>query len=388
MARLQVSLKKISAAFSDLSLQKVVAYFFIIFISLLLIIFFVGTDIISTLGGGSIDPNVVATVNNQKIYMGDLYRFSRQYRDQDIEGQEGLLLNNLIARVLFYQRAKELGIDPSESRVMKFIRGLFRDKNTGMYDPELFKDYLEKSRSSLPDYYRNVYKEVVADEFRRLIQIGITLTGEDLRVAYAFLYGECRVMYNYIPDEAFKSRVMNTISISEMELSAEMAKNKDKYPDEASNRRLTRERLEQARLDSAAKEFLEKINSMAQKGATFNETAAVLGGSTGITPAFMPGDPSKDGEKNPVLSELGKSPNFLVQCMFTPAQKSSYVIATPGGFAVITPLELKLSGKEPEASDLNKIADRISMDILNSAYNRLVTRLSEEAKITKKLKTD
>ncbi|MBN1531879.1 MAG: SurA N-terminal domain-containing protein [Spirochaetes bacterium] len=374
---------------TKLPLQKIFAYFFIGFISFLLIIFFVGTDIISSFGGRSVDPNVVAVVNGQKINRVDYFRYSQRFREQDIQGKEMMILDNLIAEILFYQRAKQMGIEPTEGRVMRFIRGYFKDKNTGTFDEETFKDYLQKTRTSIADFYRNTYKEVVSDEFRRLIQMGFALTQSDIRTEYAFLQSNCQVQYAFIDMEEYRKRVSASVTVTEQELKAAMEKNRERFSDEATNRRVTKEKLEEEKFSATASSLLEKINAMAKKGESFAQAAALLGARTGVTPVFTLGEPVKQGTAgDPVLTQLEKAPNFIDECIFTAPQKTSRVLVTPGGIAVITPLQLQLAAGEPSDSDYNRISDRLSRVIFDSAYNRMIGSLREEAKIVKKLKTD
>jgi hypothetical protein len=374
---------------TKIPLQKIFAYFFIGLISFLLIIFFIGTDIISSFGGRSVDPNVIAVVNGQKINRVDFFRYSQQFRDQDMQGKEMIILDNLIANVLFNQRAKKMGIAPTDGRVMRFIRGFFKDKNTGTFDEETFKDYLKNTRTSLPDFYRSTYKEVVSDEFRRLIQLGFAVTPDDVQTEYAFLQSNCQVQYSFITVEDFRKRISASVAVTEPELKAAMEKNKGRFSDEATNRRVTMEKLEEEKFASTAGSQLEKINALAKKGESFAQAAAILGGRAGVTPVFLLGEPVKQGAAgDPVLTELEKSPIFIDECIFTAPQKASRVLVTPGGFAVITPLQLKLAAGEPTASDYSRISDRLSRVIFDSAYNRMIVSLREEAKIVKKLKTD
>lgn len=375
---------------SKIPMQKIFAYFFIGFISFLLILFFVGTDIISSFGGGSIDPNVIAIVNGQRLYRIDFIRYrDSHYRDSEMDTRENekRILDSMIADVLFNQRARKLGVDPTEDLVIKEIQENFRDKKTGVFDSERLKEYLERTHTTAAEIHRVFRKGVINTEFRKLILMGFAFSPDDVLTEFRFMKSQCQIQYAYISADDLKKRLQDKITPTELELSTEMDKNKKTYTDQAMNRTMSLKNLADRKFSNAVNGIIGQINQLAKKGGSFAEAAGLLGGRPGISNTFILDQPVKDAAGRE-LKAFTNNLIFMEDCIFTGPQKTSKVYISEDGLYIFTPLRVALAQGEPTEAEYASIVEKLSFAGFNTAYSKLIENQILESKITKNLKTN
>jgi len=183
-------------------------------------------------------------------------------------------------------------------------------------------------------------------------------------------------------------RYTGSLSVTDEEIAAEMKNNPGELKDPATDKDRIKEKLAGKKITSIEDELIGKISAIASSAGSFNEAAALLQGTGGISEVFIPGDPLKEqgGETN--LMPVRNSRVFRETCVSLPAGTASEPIRTPDGIYIFTPVMKQTDPKDPSDADLKALANKMQKDRTASTINSILLRFSEESKIVKNLKND
>ncbi len=367
---------------------KIVGYIIIGFFTLIIIISFGVPDFMSRLG---MDQNTVAVVNGEKIHRLDYIRFRERFshllKESKNKEMERMILDNLIMKRLLIQKIDSLGIKISDERVKKSIKTIpyFIDKS-GKFDNKIFKRYLEYSHQNLPDFYRMRREELLIDELRQLIETGVGITADDIRLERAIEKSALQIKYCFVSNKKLKKRYKDRITVSEKEIDDELKKSKEEIKDPKSDRNRIKIKLEKKKFDNIKKDMARKIDKLAYEKKAFANSQSIFNGEIFYSNIFKIGEQVRQkGKKGRVVYAINSSQVFKEDSLKIEIGKTSRAINSYDGIYVFTPIKKKINFKSPSQEEFNKIADKLMMEKNNAIFMTLLSSFREKSKITKSL---
>lgn len=193
---------------------------------------FMGIDVIVTP-----KERTIATVNGseisvddfQMIYNNQLNRLKNQFGNQLNEDMLKMMnlkkkaLDNLVARELFLQKAKEHGIIVSDQELMESIASMFRTPE-GQFNQDFYRQTLAKNGLTTEQFENGQREQLIIGKLQTIIMGGVKLTDAELKEWYDFENSEANLQYVSFDPADFKS-----VEIKDAELADYFEKNKDKY---------------------------------------------------------------------------------------------------------------------------------------------------------------
>lgn len=369
---------------------KAVGYIVIGFFLLIIIISFGMPNIMPQAG---MDPGTVALVNGQKLNAMDFLRFRdsmlRQYQNFTYNKfLDGMILDRFISRELMYKYAEDLGLNSSDERVGKTLKQWFTDADTGKYNPEILKSYLERSNQSFASFENTVRHDMTLNDLQTIMYEGTAISFEELKTEYACRNTKLRIRYAFLSEGDMKKRFASQISVSDADIDEDMRAHPEELKDPKTDRDRIKNKLELNKFTKAENDLIERINEIAERQGSFAASADMLGGIRGISAIFAPGEQVKEeGDNGRDLSPLVNSDIFRETCMTLNANVSSKAVRTSAGIYVFTPVLKRLNVKEPSDEDLENLRNEISYQMANFSIDTIALKLHEEAKIIKNLET-
>jgi hypothetical protein len=364
---------------------KIGGYFLIGFFTLIIIISFGMPDFISRF---SLDKSTVAIVNGEKLHVYDFLRYRdniyRQYGRN--EQMDPFILNQFIGEILIVQEGIKYGFEPTDDRIANYIKSIpiFKDAKTGAYDGKKFKDFLAGNKFTFGEFNKILKRDLIKEDFLQYLKMGIAVTKDEINFNQLTSNGKIKVKYAFLSGEDLKKRFIDKIAVTDNEISDEMAKNKSELKDPKTDRARIKQKLTDAKLAEVKKELLEKLNVLADKKASFNESSALLNGTVKITKEFTPGAPIlEDTKESQPVTQIENSKVFREQFLSLEKGIASAPIEAANGIYIITP-ELKdikqETLKEEERVNLSK---KLEYQKINALSQNLLASLMEKSKITK-----
>ncbi len=380
---------------SKSKLVKAVGYFIMGFFGLIIVISFGMPDFVSKLG---LDNTTVAIVNGEKIHAFDYYRFRDRYKDllskesSDKQNMENTVFRNFIGEILILQKAKDLGIDATEERILRYIRGMqeFQNQATGRFDMERYRMILRQTNMSTVNFTKMVRNSLMKEDLFRYLQMGTAVSPDDINIEYTANNSKIQIKYAYLARNEMEKRFSGRINVTESEITEDLGKNPGELKDPNTDRLRIKDKLKKKKLDESIKGFVADLNSAVEKNGDFNMVADLLKGMTGESKVFKMGDEvldNKGKEENP-LTDISNSMVFRESCLSLKKGASSKVIESGAGLYIFTPVMLDVNLKKPGESDYASLERIIGYEMLDAITRNMMTSLSEKSKIVKNLKTD
>ncbi len=367
---------------------KIGGYVIIGFFTIIIVISFGMPNFMTKLG---LDDNVVAVINGEKLYRLDFLRYRDSLADRvenvnKKEVQESIL-NSMIMRRLLLQKADEIGIQVSRSRVVRSIKNIpgFKDKQ-GKFDKEVMERYLTHYHQGFEDFFLLVKEDIILDELRGLIFLGTGVAPDEVNTEYFLDKSKFRIKYCYLPASDIDKRFKDKITVTEQEIDEELLSSKDEIKDPVTDRMRIKDKLSKRKLDDYKNELIEKIDKLAIEKKSFNEAASFLGGKILMSDIFKLGDPVKSDDKGAILHSIYNSMIFRDNLLSMKPGTASRVISSFDGLYIFTPVLSKIDTKGPSPEEYKKIEGELAYQKSNSLYMSMLSSIREESKITKNLK--
>lgn len=367
---------------------KIGGYIIIGFFSIIIIISFGMPNFMSKLG---MDDNVVAVVNGERIYRLDFLR----YRDRLAERVENInkkevqesILDSMIMRRLMLQKADDIGIEVSRSRVTRSIKEIsaFKDEK-GRFNKELMERVLTHYHQGLEDFYLLVKEDIILNELRGLIFLGTGVAPDEVKTEYTADNSQLRIRYCYVTASDIDKRFKDKITITDKEVDEELLSSKEELKDPVTDRKRIREKLINRKLNEFRNELIEKVDRLALEKRPFNEAASVLRGKIFMSDDFKLGEPVKSRDKGTILHSVYNSDVFKDSLLSLKPGVTSRVISSFDGLYVFTPVKKRISLEEPSPEEYKKIESEILYQKNNSLYMSMLSSIRDESEIIKNLK--
>ncbi len=367
---------------------KIGGYIIIGFFVLVIAISFGMPNFMSRLG---MDKNTVAVVNGDTIQHIDFvryrdlnaYRFGNA-RSDDMQKQ---ILDNMIQEKLLVQKAKDLGIQVSDSEVKNLIHRRFANQQ-GEFDQGILKNFLQRLHVGLADYFQMARGELYLAKLQQLIMGGLGVSPEEVSTGYTLQNSSIRIKYSYVSNNQLKKRFASSITVTNAEVEKEMKENPAEVKDPKSDRKRIREKLENRKFQEKKEELVKIIDSMALAGTSFQKAAAALGGKISYSNQFSIGEPVREqNEKGSVLYAISESNVFRSDALAIEKGNASRVIQSFDGLYVFTPVQKQVPGGQPREENYAAIEKRLYYAKANSLYMSLLNSLYERSEIVKNLQT-
>jgi len=376
---------------NEISLKKIAAYAGVVFISVLLALFFIGTDVLQFFGYKT-DPYTIAVVNGEKIHRFDYNRYrDSRFRDVKSEKMDDLILNNYIYEVLLLQKARKSGFSASDDRISQSIKNIpgLIDPNTGKFDRERFQILLERNHLSITELYRLMQNDIIKETFLGFLKMGIAVAPEDVRQESASRSSRVQIQYAYISNADLRKRLSGEIAVSDNEVSGEMAKNKSEIKDPRTDRERIRKKLEDKKFDQARRVIISGINALSLKGGSFAEASAMLKGTVGASNVFTIGEAVKEGKPGgQPIEAINNSKIFYEDCLSLEKNSTSRVIESMSGLYIYTPVMKNISKAPVPQGEIDSLSKYMEYESFRTMADGLMMKIQSESKITKNLKTD
>ncbi|MBN2403632.1 MAG: SurA N-terminal domain-containing protein [Spirochaetes bacterium] len=363
------------------------AYIIIGFFTLIIIISFGMPDFMTKLG---MDDNVVAVVNGEKIYRLDFVRFkdrmSGQIPNIDKKEMQDQILSQIIMRRLLLQKADEIGIQISDTIAMDYIKNIFKDK-TGKFNKNYLDRTLQHYHQGLADFVLMVKEDLIIDQLRQMIFMGVGVSPEEVRTEYAINNSRIQIRYCYVSGADLSKRFKDKINISEKDIDEELHKSKDEIKDPVTDRKRIKDKLEKEMSNKFKTGLVNLIDKLAEEKKSFNEAASNLGGKVFISNIFKIGDPVRDGnDKGKMLYSLSNSAIFNEGLFSLGKGITSRVIDSFDGLYIFTPVRNDIFFNEPPVKEFTRIENEIFEQKNNSVFMSVISSFHEKSKIIRNLK--
>jgi len=176
--------------------------------------------------------SVLATVGEDKIMESDykfayslrynmLYsRLRQQFPNQpnpeymiDEKSLRQDVIEKMAREKLVADKARELGLEVSDTEVQEAIASAFRDPGTGQFDRDSYRRVLMNMGAS-SDYYENFVKEqMLFQKYLDIIAAGVDVTPQEVRERYAFENEELKLDYVALDPEVVSPDVLPSDSV-------------------------------------------------------------------------------------------------------------------------------------------------------------------------------
>ncbi|MCU0846680.1 MAG: SurA N-terminal domain-containing protein [Spirochaetes bacterium] len=376
---------------NEITLKKIAAYAGVVFISVLLTLFFIGTDVLQFFGYKT-DPYTIAVVNGEKIHRFDYNRYrDSRFRDVKSEKMDDLILNNYIYEVLLLQKARKSGFSASDDRISQSIKNIpgLIDPNTGKFDRERFQILLERNHLSITELYRLMQNDIIKETFLGFLKMGIAVSHEDVRQESASRSSRVQIQYAYISNADLRKRLSGEIAVSDDEVSREMAKNKSEIKDPRTDRERIRKKLEDKKFDQSRRVIISGINAISLKGGSFAEASALLRGTVGASSVFTIGEVVKEGKPGgQPIDAINNSKIFYEDCLSLETNSTSRVIESMSGLYIYTPIQKNISKGPVPQNEIDSLSKYMEYESFRTMADALMMKIQSESKIIKNLKTD
>ncbi|MBN2158892.1 MAG: SurA N-terminal domain-containing protein [Spirochaetes bacterium] len=369
-------------------LLKVVSYTITGFFVLIIVISFGMPDFISRMG---LDQSVVAVVNGEKVGRVDFAR----YRDNRFGAMradpkmDGMILNEYINHVLMLQHAHEEGFYVTDESLKESILQMpaLRDPETGRVNAERLNYFLERVNISFNDLQKIIRKDMLRERFIKAFRMGVAIPSEEVKAEYVAKNSRIQIKYSFLSLMDMQNMYRAQTEVTDGDIAAEMAKNKEEVKDPKTDRERIRKKIESAKISSIKKNTIEKVNEIAIRGGSFDEAQAVLKGRVAVSKVFPIGGKPTDAKGQPI-SSIANSKIFLEDFMEIGVNRSSRAIIAESGIYIFTPVMKNLRNETPSEKDYNAIADNLREESMRMIAKNVMEKLYEKAKIIKNLKTD
>jgi hypothetical protein len=357
------------------------------FVLVIIISFGVPSD---WMNGRKADPNIVATVNGDKIERIDLTRTVDQMmggkRQELPPEQMDYILNMMINDKLMYQYAKKLGIDVSDAKVVETLRKYFIDPQTNRFNEVVFKHELQRINLSVNAALEKEKSRIVQSEMSKLFTFASSPTKDEILFQNAIDKASFQIRYAFLSNEDFKKKNLSQLTVTDAEIDAEMNANKKEIENPATDRAKFKERLLDKKMQEAKKAFVAAIEQAALRGDSFDKTAAMLSGTTGVSEVFKAGDQLKEQGKNgkPLFS-LSDSEMFRNGFATLKEGVSSRTVLASDGIYIYTPLKKDFKVEMPAEKDYKAVADKIIQAKQQGMQMSVFTPFMEGSKIERHL---
>jgi hypothetical protein len=368
---------------------KIGSYIVIGFFVLIIIFMFTVSDFMLKWG---MNDNVVATVNGEKIYRIDFVRFrermSGQLKDTGSKEMQEQILSQLIMRKLLLQKAKEIGIQVSDTLAMDYIKNIFRDQ-TGKFNKNYLDRTLQHYHQGLPDFVMGIKEDMIINQLRQMLYLGVGVSPEEVKSEYAINSSLLQIRYCYLSTADLSKKFKDKISVTEKEIDDELQKSKDEIKDPATDRKRIKDKIEKDKLNKHKLELVNSIDKLADEKKSFNEAASYLGGSLYLSNNFKIGDPIKEAnDKGKMLYSLASSAIFNEGLFSIEKGKTSRVIDSFDGLYIFTPVKNNLASAEPPQKEFARIENEMLEQKNNAVFMTFISSFYEKSKIIRNLKFD
>ncbi len=386
--------------------KRLIAIFGIGFISILLIIFFIGADLFQFFGG-SRDPNTIAVVNGEKIHRFDFLNYMRKLPSYfQNEKMQDFAFNRFIQDIMLLQKAEKEGFSVSEDRLVQDIneyvdqsREAILTNPRGDYsfqqsvkkwdNPRMLKEILKFERKTLTKFTNDRRNELIRMDFMRYIMMGSAVSTADLRSEYIIQNSNIQIQYAQVANSELRKRFSNRITVSEDEVTAEMNRNKEEIKDPETDRKRIKKKLEKEKLKALKDKLVDSINGLSEQGGSFARAAGILKGRISVSTPGKIGQPLLDANNSRLsLKDLTSSKTYLESFLVLNKGQTSKVIETTSNLYIFTPLIKNVPEEAPEISELQQIENRLREQSFNMMYSNLMRKLSEESQVIKNLKDE
>jgi hypothetical protein len=369
-------------------LIKIVSYAITGFFVLIIVISFGMPDFISRMG---LDQSVVAVVNGEKVSRFDYLRY-RDNRFGDMRGNgkmDGMILNYYINDVLLLQHARKQGFNVTDESLKEYILEIpgLRDPETGKLNAERLDYFLQRVNISFHDLQKLIRKDMLRDRFIQAIRIGAAVPSDEVKAEYIANKSRIQIKYSFLSLMDMQKMYGEKASVTDAEIAAEMLRNKNEVKDPTTDRQRIKNKLESAKISGVKKDIIDKVNSIAMKGGSFDEAQAVLKGAVAVSKIFAIGGKPSDDKGQPI-SSIANSKFFLEDFMEIGINKTSRVIIAESGLYIFTPVLKEIKKESPPEKDYNAIAGNLEQESMRMISGNMMQKLYESAKIIKNLKTD
>jgi hypothetical protein len=370
-------------------LSKYVGYFLIGFFLLIIILSFGMPDLGLNCG---IDRSTVAIVNREKIHAYDFFRY-RDTRFSQLRNRkmDSMILDNLILETLLYQKAVKTGMNITEERLSRYIKGAqeFKNPSTGLYDPEYFSAILRNNRLSLAEFEKLMRRDFIIADFRYMLRMGSAVTKEEIDTKHILENSEIQIQYSFLDTEELKKQHNSELAVTDAEIESEIKNKNVKMTDPTTDKDRIKKQISEKKLEKIKNDIAEKNNAVSSSGGTFVSENFNLKGKISKSNIFKIGEPIKTDEKDPKpVQDLNSSPVFNEKCLQLEKDKSSPAIITTKGIYIFTPIHKVIPADTPDAEAAKKISDTAGNISASMVTRNLLQLMEEKSKIIKNLKTD
>jgi len=327
---------------------KVFVYIIIVFFSLIFIISFGMSDVLSKLG---LNQSIAARVNGEDVHIFDFNRYRSRYPNLKGKQMDDYLLNRFISEIMLRQEAKRIGFNSTDEKIVRYIWSMreFKNPATGKFDKVRMKYLLENNRMTFNDLEKMIRENLVKENLFKMISMGLTVSDNEIMKEYQEKNSKIQLKYSFISNFEINKRNKTKIFISQKEIEAEFNKLKKKPTDAKklkSEKEKIKKRLESKKLNELKNKLIQTVNKLANEKKSFNLAQNILRGSINTTNTAI-------------------------------------------GFYIFTPIKRDIKNpKDITEEEKSKIKNQLLQEKLSMIVQNLMIKLSEKAKITKNLKTN
>jgi hypothetical protein len=343
------------------------------------------------MNGRKADPNIVASVNGERIERIDLTRTIDQMmggkRQELPPEQMDYVLNMMINDRLMTQYAKKIGIDVSDTKVVQSLRKYFTDPQTNRFNEMVFKHELQRINLSVNDALAKEKSRLMQSEMSKLFAFASSPTKDEILFQNAEDKASFQIRYAFLSNEDFRKKNAAKLTVTDAEIDAEMNANKKDIENPATDRVKFRERILDKKMQEAKKAFVAAIDQAALNGDSFDKTSAMLSGANGVSEIFKAGDQLKEqGKSGKPLYSLSDSEMFRNGFATLKEGVSSRTVLASDGIYIFTPLKKDFKVAMPAEKDLKTITDKITQSKQQGIQTAVFTPFMESSKIDRHLK--
>lgn len=131
-----------------------------------------------------ISRDVVATVGNEVVTLGELATQQQTLQQQQRNLPASLLLDGLIRQKMIKNEAARLGLTASDSEVAKTIRELFKPEDGKPFDQARYEQIAVRQAGSVSAYEEQIRDELSANKVRAFITSGVRVSDEEVLENY------------------------------------------------------------------------------------------------------------------------------------------------------------------------------------------------------------
>ncbi len=385
--------------------KRLIAIIGIGFISILLIIFFIGADLFQFFGGAQ-DPNTIAVVNGKKVHRFDFMNYLRRLPSYfQNEQMQDYAFNRFIQDILLLQLAEKEGFTVSDDRLVENINNYIEQSRQAILNnprgdysfqqsvkkwdnPRLLQEILRLERQSLAKFTSERGNELVRTDLMQYIMLGSVVASSDLRFEYIAENSTIQIRYASVSMNDLRKRFKNRIAVTEAEITEELNRNKKEIKDPKTDRERIKKKLEKDRFEKLKNEFVKSINDVSKEGGSFTRAASLMNGRVSVSTAQKIGENLiGTGSERIPLTSITTSNVFLEDFFAIETGQASRVIETATTLYIFTPLVKNIVEESPDPSELAGLENRLRERSFSMLYSNLMRKITEEARIVKNLKT-